>query len=363
MLADLPDVAKELGVSILSIGWAILGTGGFPQDKVAPAMKLAEDSELIVVLSRDLARANEFAEKHGAQVGYDSIEAVLSDARVDAVYIATPNHLHAPYALLAAQAGKQVLAEKPIALTMSEGIEVVRAARDNGITLGVGFELRQHPGRIEARNLIAAGTLGTVALAQSQFGTGVPGAAHPEPRSGYSQWWTETDRAGGAFAMMALGIHCVDDLQFMLDQEVVELAAITDGQSAARPLENLATLCLRFSGGTIATVACGFRMPNFENQVALYGSDGKIVFTEAFPPHTLQGSMEISSEGVNAVTSYPRDGLILIQRQIEGFSRAIQQGHEPAASGRDGLKAVQVIEAMINSATTGTTVRLKSPTI
>ena len=132
-------------------------------------------------------------------MGYDSIEAVLSDARVDAVYIATPNHLHAPYALLAAQAGKQVLAEKPIALTMSEGIEVVRAARDNGITLGVGFELRQHPGRIEARNLIAAGTLGTVALAQSQFGTGVPGAAHPEPGSGYSQWWTEADRAGGAF--------------------------------------------------------------------------------------------------------------------------------------------------------------------
>ena len=159
--------------------------------------------------------------------------------------------------------------------------------------------------------------------------------------------------------MMALGIHCVDDLQFMLGQEVIELAAITDGQNKGRPLENLATLCLRFSGGTIGTVVCGFRMPNFENQVAIYGSDGKIVFTKAFPPHTLQGSMQISSEMVNTTTSYPQDGLILLRRQIESFNRAIQEGQEPAATGMDGLKAVQIIEAMITSATTGTTIKLE----
>jgi len=347
----------------LSIGWAILGTGGFPEEKVAPAMKLAEDSQLVAVLSRDLARANEFAEKHGARVGYDSIETALNDSRVDAVYIATPNHLHASYATLAARAGKHVLMEKPLALNMSEGIEVVRAAQTNDVRLGVGFELRQHPGRIEARDLIADGALGTVSLAQSQFGGGVQGAVHPTPRSGFSQWWTEPERAGGAFAMMALGIHCVDDLQFMLGQEVTELAAITDGQSRARPLENLATLCLRFSRGTIGMVTCGFRMPNFENQLAVYGSDGKIVFTEAFPPHTLQGRMEVSSERVNTSTSYIRNGIILLQRQIEGFNQAIRHGHEPAASGMDGLKAVQIIEAMIKSATTGATVTLESPKI
>ncbi|MCH7701590.1 MAG: hypothetical protein IID37_07865, partial [Planctomycetes bacterium] len=144
----------------------------------------------------------------------------------------------------------------------------------------MGFELRQHPGRIEAKELISVGALGTVALAQAQFGTGVQGAVHPQPRSGYSQWWTEPENAGGAFAMMALGIHCVDDLQFMLGQDVIELTAITDGQTGGRPLENLATLCLRFSHGAIGTVVCGFRMPNFENTLSLYGSDGKIVFTE-----------------------------------------------------------------------------------
>ena len=160
--------------------------------------------------------------------------------------------------------------------------------------------------------------------------------------------------------MMALGIHCVDELRFMLGQEVTELSAITDGQNSSRPLENLATLCLRFSGGTIGTVSCGFRMPNFQNSVALYGSDGKIIFSEAYPPHVLQGGMEVSSETVNAAKTYSRDELILMQHQIEGFNQAIQHGHEPAATGMDGLKAVQVIEAMIKSASTGTTVKLES---
>jgi predicted dehydrogenase len=100
-------------------------------------------------------------------------------------------------------------------------------------------------------------------------------------------------------------------------------------------------------------------MPGFQNSVFLYGSDGKIIFNEAYPPHTLQGSMEISSQMVNHTTSYERDGLILMQRQIESFNQAIQHGNQPAATARDGLKAIQVIEAMIKSAATGTTVKLE----
>ena len=344
----------------MSIGWAILGTGGFSSDKIAPALNLTENSELIGVLSRDLARAEEFAEQHGAQIGFDSLESVLNDSRIDAIYIATPNHLHAPYAIRAGQAGKHVLMEKPIALNIADGIEVIRVARTNGVKLGIGFELRQHPGRIEAKELISAGVLGTVALAQAQFGSGLRGAVHPIPRSGHSDWWVEPEKAGGAFAMMALGIHCVDELQFLLGQEVTELTAVTDGQTRDHPLENLATLCLRFSQGTIGTVVCGFRMPGFENTLTLYGSDGKIIFTDAYPPHTLQGSMEVSSETVNTTTAYPRDGLILLQRQIESFNRAVKGENEPSANGLDGLKAVQIIEAMIKSATTGTTVNLES---
>ena len=98
-----------------------------------------------------------------------------------------------------------------------------------------------------------------------------------------------------------------------------------------------------------------------ECYMRLSDTDGKIVFNEAFPPHTLQGNLEVSSETVNTATSYPRDGLILLQLQVEDFNRAIQQGHEPAASGKDGLKAVQFIEATIKSTETGASVKLEPP--
>ena len=135
----------------MSIGWAVLGTGVFPEEKVVPALHLTADSELIAVMSRDAARAEEFAAKHHAKVGHDSMEAVLGDSRVDAVYIANRNHLHAPSAILALHAGKHVLMEKPIALNSADGMEVVKAAESRGVRLGVGFELRQHPGRIESK--------------------------------------------------------------------------------------------------------------------------------------------------------------------------------------------------------------------
>ncbi len=170
----------------MSVGWAILGTGGFPDEKVAPALNLVDGGELIAVMSRDAARAAEFGAKHGAQVGYDSIEAVLADTRVDAVYIANRNHLHAPHAILALKAGKHVFMEKPIALNFADGVEVVKASESSACKLGVGFELRQHPGRIESKELISAGALGTVALAQAQFGSGVRGNINPKPRSGHS---------------------------------------------------------------------------------------------------------------------------------------------------------------------------------
>jgi len=85
-------------------------------------------------------------------------------------------------------------------------------------------------------------------------------------------------------------------------------------------------------------------------------SDGKIIFNEASPPHTFQGDMEVSSQTVNTVNACPREGLILIQHQKEGFTQAIQHRYEPAATEMDCLRAAQVIEAMIKSASTGTTV-------
>jgi 1,5-anhydro-D-fructose reductase (1,5-anhydro-D-mannitol-forming) len=154
----------------MAIGWALVSPGKHANSLVAPAISRAEDTQLVAVCSRDQARAEAFAAKHGAQVAYTSLEALVADTRVDVVFIAAPNFLHAPYTTIAAQAGKHVLVEKPMAVRVDEAVEMVRTCRAHGVKLGVGFHLRHHPGHQEARRLIGEGVLGTITLVQAQWG-------------------------------------------------------------------------------------------------------------------------------------------------------------------------------------------------
>ena len=170
-------------------------------------------------------------------------------------------------------------------------------------------------------------------------------------------WWTHPEMVGGAFAMLTIGVHAIDDLQFLLGQQVVEIAAITDGQTTERPLEDLATMCLRFDGGAIGTMICGMRLPDFQNDVAIYGSEGKVLLSDASWPR-LQGELRVSSETANTSVAYEPDHVYLVKKNIEDFQQAISEGRDPAASGLDGLKLVQLTEGMIESAKTGRTVRL-----
>jgi 1,5-anhydro-D-fructose reductase (1,5-anhydro-D-mannitol-forming) len=348
----------------MAIGWALVSTGRHADTCLAPALGLAEETHLVAVYSREQQHAEAFAAKHGAQVAYTSLEALLADARVEVVCIASPNFLHAPYTTLAARAGKHVLVEKPMALSVAEAWDMVQTCQTAGVTLGVGFHLRHHPGHQEARRLIREGVLGTITLVQAQWGAGQRGRVEMAPeqliplRSGpRSAWWGTPTQVGRAYAMMAQGVHCVDLLHFLLGQHVVEVAALTDGQTPEHPLERLATLCLRFNGGTLGTVCCGFKMPDTKNDATLYGSHGRIILGHSLWI-TLQGSLEVVSDTVQTAMTYEQDTLALYMRQIEAFNQAIQQQESPIASGLDGLRAVQVTEAMIESASTGRAVKI-----
>ena len=342
----------------MAIGWGFIGTGRYPDRAGAPAMALAESTELVATYSRDMGRAEAFAEKHGFARAYDSLEAILEDSQVDAVFISSPNHLHAPYTVMAARAGKHVLVEKPMSVTLEEGIEMVQTCRAHDVRLGVGFQLRHHPGHSEASRLVREGALGSVALAQVQIGGGTRGDTQRAARTGLSAWWDQPELVGGASTMMGTGTHAVDDLHFILGQTVVEIAAITDGQTKENPLENLASMCLRFDSGAIATLCCSNRVPDLKCDVTVYGSEGRIILSDASRPN-YSGALDVSSETVNTAASYGPDSLALFKWQAEGFNRAVQKGEEPSASGVDGLKVVQVTLGMIESASTGRTVKLE----
>ena len=342
----------------MSLGWAIVGIGSHAHLKIAPAMGRADGAELVAVYSRDQGRAEAFAEAHGASAAYCDLNGLLADSRVDAVFVASPNALHAAQTVQAAKAGKHVLSEKPMATNVGDAASMVRACRDNGVKLGLGFELRFHPAHLLAREQIAAGVIGRVRLAHGQWGRGERGEPEHLPRSGLRAWWEQPEFMGGASVLMGLGVHVFDLMRFLLQEEIVEVTALTDGQTERQPLEHIASISLRMSSGAIASVMCGRMLPDTQNDFAVYGSDGRVTGKETVWEARL-GRAEVVSATINRAETYEYDYLANFVDELEDFGEAVEQGREPRATGVDGLKAAQVTAAAIESARTGRTQRIE----
>ena len=204
----------------MALGWAIIGAGLHPQQKVAPAIGLTPDAEFIAVLSRSQERADAFAAAHGARVGYSNMDDLLADSRIDSVFVASPNSLHAGHTVQAAKAGKHVLTEKPMATSVDDAVAMVQECKANGVKLGLGFELRFHPAHLLARDLVSQNKLGKIRLLQGHWGRGERGEPEHVPRSGLRGWWEDPQAMGGGSVIMGLGVHVFDLIRFIMGQEI-----------------------------------------------------------------------------------------------------------------------------------------------
>ncbi|PKB71004.1 MAG: hypothetical protein BZY87_07905 [SAR202 cluster bacterium Io17-Chloro-G6] len=342
----------------MALGWAIIGAGMHPHQKVAPAIGLTPEADLIAVLSRDQGRADAFAETHGAKVGYSNIDDLLADTRIDAVFVASPNALHAGHTVQAAKAGKHVLSEKPMATSVADALTMVEICQAKGVTLGLGFELRFHPAHLLARELVSEGKLGRVRLVQGHWGRGERGEPEHLPRTGLRGWWEDPAAMGGGSVIMGLGVHVFDLVRFVMQQEITEVSAMTDGQTAAQPLEHIASMSLRLEDGTIANVSCGRMLPDTLNDFTVYGTDGR--FTgRATVWEARMGDVEVVSETVNQTESWESDYLANFVAELSDFHAALKEDREPAATGVDGLRSTEINSAVIQSAQTGQTVKIE----
>jgi len=340
------------------LGWAIIGAGMHPHQKVAPAIGITPDAELIGVFSRDQGRADAFAETHGAKVGYSNLEDLLADSRIDAVFVASPNASHVRHTVQAANAGKHVLSEKPMATSVDDALTMVRACQVNGVKLGLGFELRFHPAHILARELVSQCKLGRIRLLQGHWGRGERGEREHLPRTGLRGWWEDPAAMGGGSVIMGLGVHVFDLVRFVMQLEITEVSAMTDGQTDAQPLEHIASMSLRLEDGTIANVSCGRMLPDTLNDFTVYGTDGR--FTgRATVWEARMGEVEVVSETINQTESWEYDYLANFVAELSDFHAALKEDREPAATGVDGLRSTEINSAIIESARTGRAVMIE----
>jgi predicted dehydrogenase len=321
--------------------WGILSTANIAVEKVIPGMRRANRAEVLGIASRDRGRAEAAARQLGIPRTYGSYEELLADADIDAVYVPLPNHLHAPWAIAAARAGKHVLCEKPLAMTAAEAQTIVDAGREAGVVIMEAFMYRQHPSWVAARELISAGRIGRLVAVDSWF------SYHLEDPGNI-----RNIRDFGGGALFDIGCYSVNLSRMLFGEEPTSVASFIT-RDPASGVDILTSALLRFPGG-IATFTCATQAEP-DQRVSIYGTAGRIEIEIPFniPPDlptrvfvTAGGDPPVAPD-TEILEFAPADPYGV---EADRFAEAVLDGVPAMVSGEDSVANLRVIERLFAAA-------------
>ena len=303
--------------------------------KVIPAMQQGALTEITAIASRDSGRAREAARELGIARAYGSYEELLADPEIDAIYNPLPNHLHVPWSIRAAEAGKHVLCEKPVGMGAAEAVELIAARDRTGVVIGEGFMIQTHPQWVRTMELARSGRLGQMRSAIGSFG----------------YFKLEADnirniREYGGGGLMDIGCYPIKCSRMVFGEEPVRVAAKIVRDPRFGNIDSLTSAVLEFPSGH-CVFTCGTQeMGNQSMQFV--GTEGKVELPIPFnpPPN------EVSRIRLNEVVEEfaPCDQYTI---QGDAFARAIQEGGRPPVPLEDSVKTMRVIEAVVRAGETG----------
>lgn len=328
-------------------GWGLIGTGRIADERVLPGINAVAGNRLVGVVSRSPERAQTFAKKFGAQHAYTRYEDLLANPDVTAVAIHTPNAQHAEQAIAAARAGKHVFCDKPMATSVEDAERMVRECEKAGVRLGINFHNRFMPCFIDARRIVESGEIGEVKLVQMEVSPG----ARPGGRLGS---WRVDPAIAGLGTTYSIGVHAFDIVRYLVGSEVTAVSSVFDKPRGETEEMNLATL--RFSSGALAQVSVHESVPFPHNDFVIYGTRGRIL-GRGLTRSRAGGELQVTLAGGDTRrTEYPP--VNAHAECVKAFSEALSAKRDFVPSGIDGLRSVQVTDAMARSAWEGVHVRL-----
>ena len=252
------------------IRWGVIGAGGIADRRTIPGMMLANNAELIAVMEVNEEFAESLRAKWNAKRAYTSDLELLADPEIDAVYIASPVFLHAQQAKAAADAGKHILIEKPLAMTAEEGQQVIDYCNAKGVQIAAGLMMRFGSYVQVMKQKIAEGKIGRVVSGYSQFTCWYPDM----PGN-----WRQSKKNGGGGAMMDMGVHCIDLMQYITGSKVCQVAAFHDTLSFQYEVEDSSMVLLRLENGAQCVVQSNFNIPDAASKWRLefFGDQGRLI--------------------------------------------------------------------------------------
>jgi predicted dehydrogenase len=310
--------------------WGLIGAGDIVRKRVADALQHGRGSELVAVSRARADLVEEFAHAVGARHWHADWRDLVSDDRIDAVYVATPVHLHAEQTIAAADAGKHVLCEKPMAMNAADCDRMIAACRARGVRLGVAYYRHFYEAVIRVRALIESGAIGAPVFAQmvaSEPFDPQPGA----PRS----WLVQRSRSGGG-PMADFGCHRLEVLLHLLGP-VARARSVVATVALRREVEDTAAALLQFERGACAMVAVTNAAAERQDTLDVLGTRGSI--------HAASlngGDVVVRIGGDERIESHPPASNVHTPL-VEEFVDAVRNGRDPAVDGAVG-RAVAVIQ-------------------
>jgi 1,5-anhydro-D-fructose reductase (1,5-anhydro-D-mannitol-forming) len=329
----------------------LIGASDIAETRMIPAFAEVDGAAAHAVFSADPKRARAWAARNGVPVVHESLEALLADRDVDAVYISTTNERHKEETIAAANAGKHVLCEKPLALTLDDALEMERACADAGVVFGTNHHLRNAATHRTARQLIAGGRIGEPIAARVFHAVYLPTRL---------QGWRLTDPGAGGGVVLDITVHDADTLRFDLSDDPVEVTAMTASHGMARAgLPDGIMGVVRFRSGLLAQFHDAFTIAHTRTALEVHGTEASLRVTEAMTQEPDGEVLLQIGRDVERIDPGPRENLYV--RSVRRFVDAVPGQGSPAATGRDGVWSLAVALAAIESAQTGRTVPIAIP--
>ena len=332
------------------LGYAIVGLGSYATNQIMPRIGGCEHARLTALVSGTPEKLARYGAEYGIpsthHYNYANFDSIRDNPDIDIVYVVLPNSMHAEYTIRAAQAGKHVMCEKPMAISSAECEAMIAACRKAGTRLMIGYRSQFEPHNLYAMALAQRGDLGPTRIITSEHGF------YAQP----NQWRLERPLSGGG-SLMDIGIYSLQAARYLAGEEPTEIMAMeTTDRSDPRfaTVEDRIDFQLRFPSGVMAS--CVSSYSSNHNNYRFHGRDG---FLRAEPATSYDGhQFWVHRDGETREVVLPPPPKNQFAAQLDHLPEAIFAGVEPRASGEEGLRDMRIIEAIYQSAREGRAIRL-----
>jgi len=337
----------------MKVKWGVIGAAGIADRRTIPGMMLARNAELAAVMEITMELAEKIRVKYGAKYAFDNETDLLASNEVQAVYIASPVAYHFEQIKMAADAGKDILVEKPVALTAAQAQDAVDYCAKKGVKLAAGFMMRFASYHQEMKRLIAQGKLGSVVSASGQFSCWYPDIE--------GAWRLEKSQSGGG-ALVDMGVHLIDLLQYIMNSRIVQVAAMNETKTFHYNVDDSSALLVRFANGAFGNINSNFNIPDeaAKWRIEFYGTQGRMIGDETIgqvETGNVDALFLTEQKGYNAAqdrrlmeqTKMSVELGNMYTKEIESFSHSMLEGVPLECPAEDAVYAQKVIEASYRS--------------